>query len=37
VLHEAGKVAETEVDDLDFFVLHESDDLGGGAVLHVSS
>ena len=35
VLHEAGKIAETKVDDLDPFVSHEPDDLGSSAVLHV--
>ncbi len=34
VLHEAGEVAEPKVDDLDPFVLHEADDLGGAALLH---
>ena len=34
VLHETGEVAEPQVDDLDPFVLHEADDLGGAALLH---
>ena len=37
VLHQAGEVAESDVDDLDSLVLHQLDDFGGSAVLHVSS
>jgi len=37
VLHEAGKVTEAKVDDLDSLVLHQSDDLGSGTFLHLSS
>jgi hypothetical protein len=35
VLHESGEVAKPEVDDLDSLVLHEADDLGWAAFLHV--
>ena len=37
VLHEAGQVAEPEVDDLDPLVLHETDDLRRTALLHDDS
>ena len=37
VLHQAGEVAESDVDDLHSLVLHQLDDIGCSPVLHVSS
>ena len=37
VLHQTGKVAEPEVDDLDPFIRGKADDLSGATFLHFSS